>query len=170
MSGLPNGAPLTIYVTADHRQAVLGHDGRMFGSVFTSISLDRYYIDANTVVHWFLYGAALHALDPAGMSKGEFSRVKEATYKLLVEAARSAIRCGLTAPQYAAFFLEAALRGQLPNYESALMSLVDKYRYEAAEAADQLNPRLQEWCWIIQATQTEIYQAGQRERANPEKV
>jgi hypothetical protein len=157
-------APLTIFVTADHRQARMEHDGRPIGTVFTSIAQGSYYLDAQTVVHWFLYGAALHALNPVEMTATEFASVKLATYKLLGEAARSAARCQLTAPKYAAFFMEAALRGQLPNYERALASLAANYRYGITEAASRLNPRLTEWCWVIEAAQTEVQQAGLRPR------
>jgi hypothetical protein len=157
-------APLTIFVTADHRQARMEYDGRPIGTVFTSIAQGNYYLDAQTVVHWFLYGAALHALNPVEMTATEFASVKLATYKLLGEAARSAARCQLTAPKYAAFFMEAALRGQLPNYERALASLVADYRYGITEAASRLNPRLTEWCWVVEAAQTEVQQAGLRPR------
>jgi hypothetical protein len=156
--------PLTISVTADHRQATMEYNGRPIGTVFTSITQGDYYLDAHTVVHWFLYGAALHALNPVEMIATEFASVKQATYKLLGEAARSAARCQLTAPKYAAFFMAAALRGQLPNYERALASLVADYRYDIAEAADRLNPRLTEWCWVVEAAQTEVQQAGLRSR------
>ena len=61
-------APLTIFVTADHRQARMEYDGRPIGTVFTSIAQSNYYLDAQTVVHWFLYGAALHALNPVEMT------------------------------------------------------------------------------------------------------
>jgi len=162
-------APLTILVTTDHREARMEHDGRPVGTVFTSIAQGNYYLDAQTVVHWFLYGAALHALNPVEMTATEFASVKLATYKLLEEAARSAARCHLTAPKYAVFFMEAALRGQLPNYERALASLAADYRYGIAEAANRLNPRLTEWCWVIEAAQTEVQQAGLRPRSPTSK-
>jgi hypothetical protein len=162
-------APLTIFVTADHRQARMEFDGRPIGTVFTSIAQGDYYLDAQTVVHWFLYGAALHALNPVQMTVTEFASVKLATYKLLGEAARSAARCQLTAPKYAAYFMEAALRGQLSNYERVLASLVADYRYGIAEAAGRLNPRLTEWCWVVEAAQTEVQQAGLQPRNHAPK-
>ena len=165
----PPAAPLTIFVTADHQQARMEFESRPVGTVFTSIAQGNYYLDALTVVHWFLYGAALHALNPVKMTAREFASVKLATDKLLGEAARSAMRCRLTAPKYAAYFMAAALRGQLSNYERALASLVADYRYGIAEAAGRLNPRLTEWCWVVEAAQTEVQQAGLQPRNHAPK-
>jgi hypothetical protein len=149
-------------------RAILEREGLPLGSTFSGFAQGAIRVTANEVAQWFRFGMTLAGLDLQELAHmpRDFARVKSQTTNLLGAAAWSASRCGLTEPKYVKVFFEAALRGQLHDYELAIYRLRPLAGSTSA-AADRLNPLLPGWSWQVCAALPDALQQEAGPSAKP---